>query len=354
MSFILFSNFYLLLSSRFLTGFFQVFQTIYFPVWSDRFGKDDKQKTIFLTCYFLTAPMGVLFGYIISAWFISTVGWRYSFVLQSVCFMPIVIAICVTPARYLNLNKPEPQTEPLSSPLGSENEFLFLSPKSFHNQAHQEQLSPVPNERSTITLVKQLLTKKLFVCLALALSGLFFIITGIQYWISDYLQIVYGVRAEEVYYYFAITCLTAPFMGVVVNGFIITSMGGYNNPKSFTLCVVVASLGMFTALPIPFLTSKYLTYSLIWLLLFNGAFLVPTLTGIMLNSVEESKKTTANSLATLGYNLFGYLPAPVIYGFVSCRGSDAIFASRQALGCIMYWSIFILMMIGTGYWHWIS
>lgn len=355
MSFIFFSNFYLLLSSRFLTGFFQVFQTIYFPVWSDRFGKDDKQKTIFLTCYFLTAPMGVLFGYIISAWFISTVGWRYSFLLQSVCFMPIVIAILLTPARYLTLNKPEQQPEALTSPVGSENEFLFLSPKSLtsqNQQAHQEQLSPVP--RSTVGLVKQLLKKKLFVYLALALSGLFFIITGIQYWISDYLQIVYGVPAEEVYYYFAITCLTAPFMGIVVNGFIITSMGGYNSPKSFTLCVAVACLGMLIALPIPFSTSKYLTYSLIWLLLFSGAFLVPTLTGIMLNSVEESKKTTANSLATLGYNLFGYLPAPVIYGFVSSRGSDVILSSRYALGCIMYWSIFVLIMIGTGYWHWIS
>jgi len=81
MSFIMTTNFYLLLSSRFLTGLFQVFVTIYFPVWSDHYGKDEKQKTIFLTCYFLTAPLGVLFGYIISAWLISTLGWQYAFVL---------------------------------------------------------------------------------------------------------------------------------------------------------------------------------------------------------------------------------------------------------------------------------
>lgn len=164
--------------------------------------------------------------------------------------------------------------------------------------------------------------------LALALSGLFFIITGIQYWISDYLQIVYQAPAEEVYYFFSITCMTAPFFGIVVNGFVITRMGGYNSPKSFTICLAVACLGMLIALPIPFLTQKILCYILIWLLLFSGAFLVPTLTGIMLNSVEESNKTTASSLATLGYNLFGYLPAPVIYGFVSSRGTDVVLSSR--------------------------
>lgn len=32
----------LLFLSRFLTGFFQVFISIYYPVWADRYGKDDK------------------------------------------------------------------------------------------------------------------------------------------------------------------------------------------------------------------------------------------------------------------------------------------------------------------------
>ena len=37
----------------------------------------------------------------------------------------------------------------------------------------------------------------------------------------------------------------------------------------------------------------------------------------MLNSVNEKEKATANSIAMLVYNLFGYLPAPAIYGLVS-------------------------------------
>ena len=37
-------EYFLLILSRFLTGLFQVFVSIYFPVWSDFFGATDKQK----------------------------------------------------------------------------------------------------------------------------------------------------------------------------------------------------------------------------------------------------------------------------------------------------------------------
>ena len=74
------------------------------------------------------------------------------------------------------------------------------------------------------------------------------------------------------------------------------------------------------------------------------------MTGIMLNSVKESRRTTANSLATLAYNLFGYLPAPFIYGAVSdlYKGDSESMGYRWAIGVILYWSItsFITLILG--------
>jgi hypothetical protein len=70
-------------------------------------------------------------------------------------------------------------------------------------------------------------------------------------------------------------------------------------------------------MPVPFLYSKLGVYICLWLVLFCGAFVLPTITGIMLNSVAESMRAQANSLAVLAYNLLGYLPAPFLYGFVS-------------------------------------
>jgi hypothetical protein len=62
---------------RFMTGFTQVFPAIYYPVWADTFGATDKQKTIWLTVLLICGPIGVLLGYIMSAWFISHFTWRY-------------------------------------------------------------------------------------------------------------------------------------------------------------------------------------------------------------------------------------------------------------------------------------
>lgn len=126
--------------------------------------------------------------------------------------------------------------------------------------------------------------------------------------------------ADEVYYFFAFTCLTAPFMGVILGGICFSSIGGYNSPKSFRALLLLSMIGGLFALPTPFSSVKLSLYSLIWTTLFIGAFMLPTMTGVMLNSVDESLKTTANSLATLGYNLFGFLPAPCIYGYVSTLG----------------------------------
>lgn len=73
------SNFYLLFASRFMTGFFQVFPCIYYPVWADTFGTNEKQKQLFLNFLLLCGPIGVLLGYMMAAWFITHFNWRYAF-----------------------------------------------------------------------------------------------------------------------------------------------------------------------------------------------------------------------------------------------------------------------------------
>ena len=53
----------------------------------------------------------------------------------------------------------------------------------------------------------------------------------------------------------------------------------------------------------------------------------------MLNSVNEKEKATANSLAMLVYNLFGYLPSPAIYGLVSDIAGPR---SKLPMGFLLY------------------
>lgn len=155
--------------------------------------------------------------------------------------------------------------------------------------------------------------------------------------------------ADEVFYFYAFTCLSAPFMGVITGGIAFSSLGGYNSPKAFPLMLVIGVCAVGAAIPAPFMDSKWAVYIMMWFLFYFGAFLLPTMTGIMLNSVDGERRTTANSVATLWYNLFGYLPAPFVYGFVSTLGSNVQLASRWALGCLMFTTIITAVLLVLSY-----
>lgn len=47
---------------------------------------------------------------------------------------------------------------------------------------------------------------------------------------------------------------------------------------------------------------------------------MPSVTGMMLNTVPEHLKTTANSLSNTCYNIFGFLPSPYVYGAIADMG----------------------------------
>ena len=64
------------------------------------------------------------------------------------------------------------------------------------------------------------------------------------------------------------------------------------------------------ALPIPFCDGFISVGMLFWGLLFFGGFILPPVTGIMISSVGDYEKSSANSIANMCYNLLGYLPAP--------------------------------------------
>jgi len=134
--------------------------------------------------------------------------------------------------------------------------------------------------------------------------------------------------------FFTTTCFTAPVAGVIIGGVITTAFGGYNTIKSFKLLRLIGLCAVACALPIPFFSSFLVVGWLIWLLLFFGGFILPSLTGIMISSVGEYQKSQANSVANICYTMLGYLPAPFVYGMISVFMNDP--QSRVPMACILY------------------
>lgn len=177
-------------------------------------------------------------------------------------------------------------------------------------------------KESFLKKLQSVVKNKIFLCLMFALTGLFYVVTGIQYYLPGYIQNVLGIDAHTATLFFVIISLSAPIGGVIVGGIITTAYGGYNSPKAMRIQMMMGCGAVICALPIPWFSEKkdfYYVGLLVWGVLFFGGFIMPPVTGIMINSVPDNQKASANSIANLCYNLLGYLPAPLIYGFIAVQ-----------------------------------
>lgn len=119
----------------------------------------------------------------------------------------------------------------------------------------------------------------------MALSTLFFIISGIQMWASDYFREVLEVDEASTHIAFAMVCVTAPAIGALFSGIVVSKFGGHNDRRVMPSVIVAGVIAMAVALPVPHCNNFYMVVFLIWLLLILGSYILPILTGVMLTTV---------------------------------------------------------------------
>lgn len=193
--------------------------------------------------------------------------------------------------------------------------------------------------------MRRLLSNRLYLCTVMLLTSIYFILTGIQYWGPDYAINVMNMESTETIQTYSIVTITAPTIGVVFGGALSHKFGGYTGSNAITLLCALGSVATVCAL-----TSPYVGWSvfvaLLWFVLFFGAALMPTLTGIMLRCVDEDLKPWASSFSGFLCNLLGYLPSPFIYGLV-CQYTGGE-KSPWGMFVNMNWGIFsIICMFGA-------
>lgn len=145
--------------------------------------------------------------------------------------------------------------------------------------------------------------------------------------------------------------ITGPTVGVLVGGFVTTTyIGGYTNKRALTLCFFMALMASLCALPIPIFDNLICVIVFLWLVLFFGGFIMPNLTGILLNSVPSRERAIANSVANFFYNSCGYLPAPFLYGLIdeltATYDEQGVNVSRYGMAVVMYSSVIGVISLG--------
>ena len=347
-TFILTTNSLFLFANRIILGIFQSYVIIYLPLWCNQYGITNK-RSIMLSFGQLTVPIGVFTGYLIASICISINnydGWKYAFVIQS-----IAVFIMIIPFIYAPDNVFESKYESFKDDDKSTNETFFKISNQTNGEpdpdASMNDILKVTNinKKELFEILQEIMKQRIFMSSVFALSCLYFCITGLQYWGSDYMNRVLGVHSpEKRLLYFSIICFSSPTIGVITGGYLVNYLQGFENIRVFDLCFFLSILTFINAMLSLF--SKNIIFFVIftWIALLFGGAIMPTLTGIVITSLPQNLRASGNSFQLFIGTLFGYLPAPYIYGAI-----EDIFKDGGRKSMFFNMSYFIICVILLGY-----
>lgn len=129
-----------------------------------------------------------------------------------------------------------------------------------------------------------------------------------------------------------------------VGGYVINSIGGYQEPKSIYFIWLFSAIGIGAGVVIPFVSTFYVSSILLWIVLFFGGAMVPGLTGMIMSSVQPQMRSFGNSKGEMIKNTLGYFPSPFLYGLVNHFSSNP----RSGITLIMFWGLWAPVLLGLG------
>ncbi|KEG01779.1 major facilitator superfamily domain-containing protein, putative [Plasmodium vinckei vinckei] len=362
--------------SRFVNGLCQAIPVVYLPVWVDEFSPDEK-ATQWMSYIQLASIGGTVLGYFLGGIlsnnynqantvlnnmsFVPT--WRSPFLIQAFLLLPIFLIMIFIPSNMINISSEYSdiekeefedfkncETEFGSSNFGNlgmdeynemtlnsqSNIFSNLNKKNKHISPHQGQQNNVARKgysrsatyimeqktnvlKKTFKEVKKLLNNKLYIIITLGMSNLYFVVTGIQFWITEYMSVVLLTEKMKIVTVSTLCFLTSPTSGVWFGGFVCDLFGGYKN-TNYSKTIKVATAFAISACIFGILSAhltNFIFFSIsLWLCLFTGSALVPVAVGMLLSCVSNHQKSLSSAVSQVIYNVFGWFSAPLLSGII--------------------------------------
>ena len=303
-TFVIIENIPFLFFNRVIVGILQSFITIYMPVWCNQYGFQNS-RNFMIALIQLVSPLGIFLGYFIASICINDQiygGWKFAFLVQAVLITILAIFFLFIPKNFFS------KYYHSVGETKEEEKIIRKTEEEELNISHNEDLSYFEK-------LKVLLEYKVFVHSMLGMSVLIYIITGVQYWVTDYLDAILGVKSQkDRLFLFTVACFTAPVFGVLMGTGIKHLYCKQNMRKSLIFCSLLGIFACLSSIPVPII--------FMWLVLFFGGGIVPVLTSIIINAVPDEHSGSANSISNLLTNTLGYLPAPYVYGILSDISGD--------------------------------
>ncbi|RHY02894.1 hypothetical protein DYB25_008478 [Aphanomyces astaci] len=214
--------------------------------------------------------------------------------------------------------------------------------------------------------LRVLLLRPLFSLIVLGLSAIYFVVTGVQFWSTIYLQRNFNASVVIVNGLFVVVAGTGPIWGVFFGGALIDRAGGYmglhQRAKALGICVCLGFVAFSLGIVTTFLPNLYLTAASLWLVLFFGGSILPSCTGIFISATPVHLRSLASSVSVMVFNLLGYALAPALTGsfmelihnnqddphsyWYEC---DEACMYRVGFRCCLAWSVWSLLAMLAAY-----
>ncbi|XRA96588.1 MFS domain-containing protein [Pycnococcus provasolii] len=405
LAFSLSTNRWQLFFTRAAVGATKSTAAVFCPVWVDNFGPHNR-RTLWMSLIQGASPIGIMLGYVFAGIFnalgVDSIGfcieqchqgmykgWRLPFLVQAILMGALIIMLVSFPVQHLDFYKPKAllpemkrsgsntSTASDAEPPGGSSENLrglerassnvtprgspgavvesvearngnvrSLSSVASQMRRHEDVEFQTPT--SLVGQLRLLLTDEMYVSLVATLSSLYFVVTGIQFWITDYLTAPrpdgMGIALAKVVAAFSATSATAPILGVVFGGFFIDRLGGYRGHyqrlRAMRACACFGALAVICALGTMGADNLGGVISGVWLLLFFGAMIVPVLTGVLLTVVPAPLQSIASSTSIISFQLFGYILAPLLCGVIA-----EVTSLTWGFRLVLLWSILAFLCL---------
>ena len=308
---------------RGISGFSQVYYTIYLPVWCDQYGPK-KSRTIMITVTQLGLPLGIVLGFLMAT-LLGKENWVLCFNIEGIILGALGILCFFFPQLYFS--------NTLMLVDGSNDRMQEMPGKDEEEEPEIPNIDPDSKTPSSIFKEGEVRKKKrigllenictimkepVFLFTGLANSVVFFGMAVIQFWGADYMKNIVGVKDEFVLLYvFSAICITGPPAGIILGGVIGSKIGGYTVRKAIVICVGLCAMSCVFALIIT-LDSSHVAYFgiMVWLYFFFSGATTPLETGIVISSLPERLRGDGFSVMNFILNLIGNLPASSVYGLI--------------------------------------
>ena len=364
----------ILFTTRFLMGATEAFIVIYGPVWVNNFSPLEYSTTwmgILHSCTVLGVVTGYVSASIIINFFSHYFTWRFSIQIQG--FADLIFALFfwfendefvkVDVRKTISVSEMELENRN-SNVNNNNNQFNTTVPRGsissnpINSRMRNRRYNPRIDSVETSNLggyffqAKTVLTTPLYISITLGMCSIYFIVTGIQLWMTKYLIEILEGEQLLVNTIFSIISITAPLSGVILGGTFSDQYGGYkgeNAIKAVKMCIAFGFISFIFAFPMGFLFQLIYLCILLWTFLFFGAAIIPIGTGIMISSVPKDCQATSSSISQLIFNLLGYFSSPMLTGYIMDRFIDKRQGFIWGMRVIFWWVIFSLIFFILSY-----